>query len=427
MQRISFAWLSPTLTKIGRRFGIDAHYFAKSSALVVVAQIMNIMKGFISGYLISRLFPAEMYGEYRFVVSMIGAIGVLGLSGIPKAISRSVAHNKGSSPLWSTMTTYAAICIVGALAIMGTIFFLPHWNRMNLWPMFLLAGVLFIPTNIGTAFFGGIVIGKGDFSTALKTNVTASTLVILSVLVMLLLHPSPLLLLAFTAGIPPVVYLWTVRKLMREYPSKATSKEILVYALKITAADIPMALSLYLDGLLISGFFGLKQLAIFTVATMIPEETKTILKDFLPISFSRQAAGQETPARRKHLIKVVVVLTLFFAVGIALYIAISPWVIPLMFPLYDPKEILPLTAVSAIILIVFPSSLFIQQLEARGRARDILIGQWLSSGILVAALLVLVPTLGLMGAIIARGIFRLTYAGYSAYAVITAPYPPKAT
>lgn len=426
MQRPSFEWLSPALTRIGRKLGIDAHYFAKSSAFVVLGQVMNVLKGVVSGYLISRLFPAEMYGEYRFVLSVVGTLGILTLSGLPRAISRAVAQQRDDTPLWWTLGTYALLCLVGATAIAGVILFLPHWNRMNLWAMFLLAAVFFVPTNVGTAFFGGIVIGRGQFDTSLRANATGGMLVIVSVLLMLWLRPSPLLLLAFTAGIPPLVYLWELRKLMRSYPSQSASKDMLKYALKITIADIPMTLSWYLDGLLISAFFGLKQLALFSVAQMIPEEAKGFLKDFLPISFSRQAAGNDSPQRRRHLVLAVMWMTVVFAVGIACFVAVSPWLMPLLFPLYNPAELVPLSSAAAIMLITFPASLFSQQLEARGKARQILIGQWLSAAVFAVSLLTLIPTMGLIGAILARGIFRLTYAGYSAYAVITAPYPTKA-
>lgn len=426
MQRPSFVWLSPTLTKIGRRFGIDAHYFAKSSAFVILGQVMNILKGIVSGYLISRLFPAEMYGEYRFVLSVVGTLGVLTLSGMPRAIAREVAQRKENAELWWTFRTYALICLLGTVAIAGVILLLPHWGRMNLWAMFLLSAVFFIPTNVGTAFFGGIVIGRGQFDTSLRANATGGMLVIVSVLLMLWLRPSPLLLLAFTAGIPPIIYLWELRKLMSKYPSQKPSKDMFTYALKITVADIPMTLSWYLDGLLISAFFGLKELAVFSVALMIPEEAKGFLKDFLPISFSRQAAGPDTPARQRQLLYAVGWMTLVFAIGIGIYIGISPWIIPFLFPLYDPVQLVPLTNVAALILITFPASLFPQQLEARGRAKEVLIGQWMASVVFAIALLILIPTMGLMGAIIARGIFRVAYVGYAAYVLLRGIGTPKA-
>ncbi len=426
MKLASFVWLSPTLTDIGRRLRIDAHYFARSSGFVVLGQLMNVAKGVVSGYLISRLFPAELYGEYRFVLSIVGAIGVLTLSGMQPAISRSVARDTQNAPLRWTIRTYSMFLLLGTAVILGAIALLPYWNRENLWTLFLLSAVLFVPINAGTAFFGGIVIGRGQFGISLRANVISGLLVIVSVLLMLWLRPSALLLLALTAGIPPVVYLWELRKQIREYPSASSSKEILVYAAKITLGDVPMTLSWYLDGLLISMFFGLKELALFSVALMIPEEAKGFLKDFVPISFSRQAAGRDTPERRRQLVLAVVWMTVVFAVGIAAFMLISPWIMPLLFPLYDPVRMVSLSNAAAVTLITFPCGLFSQQLEARGKAREVLIGQWASAAVFVTCLLTLIPTMGLMGAIVARGIFRLTYSIYSAYAVIRAPYPKAA-
>ncbi len=416
------AWLDALLTWVTRRFKIDAHYFAKNSIYVALSHGLTIAKGLTTGYLISRLFPAQMYGEYRFVLSITGTIGVLGLSGLPRAISRAVARGDKDIPLHYTIRWYTIFCLVGAAAILGVIPFLGHWQHEDLWPMFLLAAMLFVPINVGTTLFGGIVIGKGKFGMSFKAGLISSILIIIGTLAMLLIHPSAIVLLALVTGIPAMVYLVSLRKAVREFPSDSHRFGILSYGIRLSIADIPMSLSWYLDGLLISGLFGLKELALFSVATMIPEEVKGLIKEFLPLSFSKQAAGTDSFERRMHLTKVVSWLTIIMAIGIGIYLLISPKVMPFLFPLYDPSSIVPVTNAAAIVLITMPATLFAQQLEAQGRAKDVLISQWMSSAVFAIALVILVPLAGLIGALAARGIFRMTYAGYSFYAMWKAPY-----
>jgi O-antigen/teichoic acid export membrane protein len=419
-------WLEKLLTWITRRFKVDARYFAKNSAYVALSHGLNIAKGLTTGYLISRLFPAEMYGEYRFVLSVAGTLGVLGLSGMPRAISRAVARGDKDIPLRYTIRWYAVFCLIGAAALVGVIPFLGRWQHENLWPMFLLAALLFVPTNVSTTLFGGIVIGKGKFGMSFRAGLTSSILIIIGTLIMLLVRPSPVILLGLVTGIPTIVYLITLRKAMKEYPSDSRRFGILSYGIRLSIADVPMALSWYLDSLLISGLFGLKELALFSVATMIPEEVKGLMKEFLPLSFSKQAAGSDSYERRMHLTKVVAWLTLIVALGIGIYLLISPIVMPLLFPLYESAAIIPVTDTAAIILLTMPAQLFAQQLEAQGKAKEVLISQWLSSGVFALSLFILVPTAGLIGALVARGLFRVTYAGYSFYAMWKAPYKTQA-
>lgn len=107
--------------------------------------------------------------------------------------------------------------------------------------------------------------------------------------------------------------------------------------------------------------------------------------------------------------KVVIIFTLIFAIGIGIYALLDPWFIPLLFPKYSAVEVIPLTTMSAAILITLPASLFSQHLEARGHAKASMISQWTASILFIGALFILIPSFGLMGAIISRGIYRLIY------------------
>jgi O-antigen/teichoic acid export membrane protein len=418
---ISFLWLAPTLTKIGKRFGIDAHYFAKGSMLVLIGHAVSILRGIITGYLVARLFEKEIYGQYQFMLSIVGMLSLFGLAGLGNPVARAWARGESFSLRRITMVQLK-VCLIGSAILLCCIPFLEHYHRQELWPFFLAAAVLFPLPPIAMVHFGGYTIGKARFDISLKATLVWSVIMTVATLGVILFSRSALLLLIIGMSVPSLVYVYYSRNI-RALPMKGedTTDAILSYGWKLTWATLPMDLVWYVDKLLISHFFGLAQLATFSVALLIPEQLKQLLKQFFPLSFAKQAAGNDTQERRRKLIKIVLTGTGIFAVGIATYILLTPFFIPWLFPQYDARELVILTSLAAASLVTIPGTLLTQYLEARGMVREIKFSNLSAAGVFLASLFILIPSYGVMGAVIARGVLRFTGMGFSLWFVMNAP------
>jgi len=414
--------ISDFLTRIGRRFGIDAHYLAKNGFIVTSGHAVSILRGLVTGYLVARMFPRELYGQYQLILSIMGAVSAFGLSDLSKAVSRAAA--KGNVAVAPTVAKYHVLfCLLGSGMLLAGIAVLPYFGREELWPLLLAGAVLFPLSQVSTVFFGGLAIGQGKFKLGFWANMVWSVLMIAFTGAMLYLHPSALLMLVGVKGIPAVVYFFFAFYMMRgiKPAPKEEAKPILKYGFSLTLMNLPLSLSWYLDSLLISALFGVNQLAVFSIALLIPEQLKVWIGELLPITFSRQARGADTMERRKKLMKQVGFLICVFAVGIALYIALAPYIFHFLFPTY-PDAIL-LSQVAAAILITVPGGLLTQYLEAQAMVRALTMTRWIAAAVFVISLLTLVPTLGLMGALIARGLLRLSYILCTVYYLVR--HPPE--
>ncbi len=160
----------------------------------------------------------------------------------------------------------------------------------------------------------------------------------------------------------------------------------------------------------------------FSVALLIPEQVKTWGKELLPVGLVRQARGGDTVDRRRRLLWIVLMLTLLTGLGVAIYVAAAPVIFHLLFPNY-PDAVLP-TRIAALTLLALPSSLFLQYLEAQGLLHELSISHWISAAVFVLSLLLLVPTLGIVGAVLARGCLRLSYVGCSTWFLMQPPQSP---
>ena len=424
MKYISFRFLSPYITWVGEKFGIDAHYFAKSSFLVMIGHTVSIVRGLITGYLVARLFQKEVYGAYQFILSVMGIISLFGLPGLAHSVTRAWARGDAFS-LKQVLKKQFVVCLMGSLILLGCIPFLAYYNRQELWPLFVVGAILFPLSPMAMVIFGGYTVGKARFDTSLRANIQWSIISILVTLVIIFFHQSAMLLLIAGMSIPSLVYLYNSKNIKPpKEDGEENTKAIIRYGWQLTFSTLPVNIVWYIDKLMISQLFGLNQLALFSVALLIPEQVKILAKQLFPVTFSRQAQGEDSKERRRKLMKAVLLGTAVFAVGITLYIAVCPWLMPLLFPTYAANELVLLTSVASLSLIVIPGTLFSQYLEARGMIKEIQYASWGAAAVFGVMLFLLIPMYGLLGAIIARAVFRFVYMGVTWWMMMRSPIIP---
>lgn len=421
MRRPSFLFLAPFLTRLGLRGGFNAHFLARQSFTVTTSYVIGALKGIITGYLVTRLFPPELYGAYKFALSIVGTIGFMTIPGIVSTLGTLIAKKQKDAPVRSAIILYAIWCCVGSLFIAGSIVFLPYWHKESLWLLLVIASLLFVPSTIGVHIFSALVRGTGRFDHALKASLMSNSFQVVGVLLVLWLRPSSILLLLCTSGIPSIVYASYVWWWSRQFTSHSSFRPAVWQSISLSIVSVPTTLSWYIDGLLVTAYFGLNQLAVLSVALLIPEQLKLWSKELFPILYASQAKGVDSWERRRKISRLAGLGTIFFVVGIALFCMITPFIIPILFPYYDAREITFLTNIAACTLINTPSTLCTQYMEARGMIRELQWCTWLSSFFYVITLCILVPMYGPVGAILSRGMLRISLALMSHVALYIIP------
>lgn len=400
-----------------RLLGFDVRFFAKNATIVTISYGVTVLRGLITGYLVARIFPRELYGQYQFILTAVGTVGAISLPGIINALSRAVARGE-KGVIIPVARIQFCIALVAAMILLGAIPFLPEERKM-LWPLFVLAAVIFPVSQTASTLFTAVTVGNARFDVSLKANIAWSSVMAIATLGIIFLHPSAALLYTAATTLPALSYLWFSRPLVERTTPEPTVRHIIQYGIQLTLVSLPVSLSWYIDKLMISALFGLNQLAVFTVAILIPEQAKSLTKELFPISFSIQSKGEDTFHRRKRLIHAVFRATLLFSIGIVAYIIAAPWIYSLLFPNY-PEAIF-LSQLAAAMLIMQPTALTTQYLEAQAMLSALRKTQWISASVFAASLVILIPLWGLAGAILCRGILRLTYAACSIYFLMTTP------
>lgn len=391
---------------IDRVLGTNVRAFVRDAFIVTISHGVGILRGIATGYLVARLFPREAYGSYQFILSVVGSMVVFSLPGIDQSLSRAVARGNPKVVL-PVARRHFLICLPVTVILLGAIPFLPYFGREDLWPLFVLAAILFPLTQPASTMFHGLTTGLRRFDVSLRANITWSIAMVVATGLILYFDPSPFLFYGAITLLPAIAYAYYSTTLIHRPENKSEASAIIAYGTQITLAQLPILLSWYVDKLLISAYLGLNQLALFSVAILIPEQVKTWTKELLPISFAVQARGDDSWERRSRLIKLVLRSTVISVAGIAAYIVIAPFAMPLLFPTYPDAVFL--SQIAAVTLVTQPGALLTQYLEAQAMLRAQQWTQWISASVFVLSLVIMIPQFGLLGAVIARGMLRLSY------------------
>lgn len=392
-----------------RLIGADISAFSKDAFLVTTSYAVSTLRGIITSYLVARMFPRELYGTYQFMLTVLGIAGLVTLPGLSTAMTRALARGEEQETR-AAMRWQLGISLIGSTGLLLCIPFLQMMGKAELWPLFILGSALLPLSQYAGALFATVTRGKGRFDISLKANIAWSVALIALILYIVFIQRSVALLLIGVIGFPAIAYLIFGWKLMPRYTHHASPREILRFAWTLSVSNLPGGLSWYLDKIMISAMFGLNQLAVFSIAVLIPEQMKSWAKELLPVSFAVQAKGDDTIKRRRSLVMVVLRATLAFSVFIAAYVVLAPYIFYWGFPTYYNSEAIFLTQMSGLTIILLPTTLLNQYIEAQALVRELRIIQWLSAAVFCISLITLIPMMGLLGAVLARGIVRLTTA-----------------
>jgi O-antigen/teichoic acid export membrane protein len=415
MRTSNFFW-----HKILRYFSADIRKVTSDSFIVLVSHSFNLLYGFTLSYLSTRIFLPEVYGSYQFVLSILGMLGFLKLNGMTNALARDVnVHDK--SPIIFTMRRYALFTSSISLLLILAIPLLLLWDRIELWPMFVVAAI-FTPLDATvTTFFSAIITGKSQFKIALYYSLLLKTLQIIGLILIFTFFPSPTLLILLTFLLSIILYGNFLRKNVAQYDDGSAHNRIFSYGVQLSIATIPTIIVWYIDSMMIAALFGMSQLAMFSVALIVPEQFKQIFKELLSVTFSHQSRGKDTIQRRRNLLWYCTIGTIPFIFAIIAYYYAAPYIFEWIFPRYAGAEVLFMSRVAFATLIVMPWNLVPQYLEAQGYVDQVKYINIISSVLFAFCLITLIPLYGLIGAIFSRAILRCIYVFASLWYLCTIP------
>lgn len=362
--------------------------------------------GFATVYILIRTLSKDQFGDYQFILSVVGVLTVFSLPGLSNSVMQSTArgmsgtfHHALKPSLLSSLIASLILCAVGTWYLVA--------KDSNLFLAFYLAAFLF-PFTHGLKNWKSLIAGKEKFLSVLYLDGFSALITAILVISTSLAFPGsivPPLIIVFL--IPAIQNTILTGYLLRKIkPCAPTEKGSIKYGIKTTLYSGFNIVANHIDKLLIYSFFSPSTLALYFTADRMSELTKSIAQNLAAVLAPRFA---KTENFTKRLDKTLNIISAGLGALIIIFaFSLLPWIMNILFG-DDYTQAIPYAqALLCTVAIGNHATLrnrFVNSKLDEKSNRDVILSVSL---IRIIASIIFVPLLGILGAVIATFIYRIS-------------------
>lgn len=407
------------LTSVEGFLRTDTRYLLRGTFWLTVGKGTGIAIAFGLSVLYARYLPKELYGEYRYVLSLLGTFAVFSLSDIGVAITRSIA--RGEDGAWERGTRVMLFSSFGMTiaALAASLYFYMQSNT-SLAIGFLSVAFL-APFAEGLGGWRAYLDGKKDFYTKTLYNIASQVFagMFMAGAVWYLVHTAskPLIAVGVLAGayvagraLPNIFFGIRISRHIRAHDTETIRDfEAVRYGVHLSIVKIPATIATYIDSILLYAYLGPVYLAIYSFALAPVDQLKALLTNIADVGFPKFSQKTSSPEARATLRATLphklLRATVFTAVSVLVYIVLAPLFFHIVFPRYTESIIY--SQIIALSIIFFPFGIISTAIKAEGDLKTIYISNIASPLAQILLFIVLIPPFGLWGAAIGKVLGRL--------------------
>lgn len=381
----------------------DNLYLFRGGFFLTLSSVATGILSFLMAIALGWLLPKEVYGNYKYLFSVLGIIALFTLGGMDTAVTQAVARGQDGSFrigfrkkfLFSFLGTLTAIAIAtfyftqgkdliayGSL-IVGA--FLPLWGPFGLYP----------------AYF----VGKGQFRNITKTNVGVQTLVALSIIITAYFSKNFLILTAVNLAVQTLGAGFVAWRILRSIPKDAPSDpKTQSYGLHLSVIDVLNTVATYLDNILVFTLLGPASLAVYNFAMAPAEQIKGLFKNAQSLAmpkFSNKTMEEVQKSLNRKII-LFLILSIFI---ILIYIIFAKILFSVFLPQY--LESVKYSQIYALSLLMAPIYIILAALKATSQTKKLYEFSIVNAVFEIVLISVLIPLWGLWGAVLSQVISRI--------------------
>ena len=387
---------------------LDVMYYVRGGSILFSTQFLLIVSSFLLSVGFAHLTSKELFGQFQFVLAVIGTISVLALPGANTAVLLGVSQKKEGT-LTQAVRLKLKWCLLGILGLLITAgyFYVKQPQYENLWPIFLVA-IIFFPImyslDVTHSFFAGR--RKFQWSCAFQLVTEAGSAI--AALVSLFFTKNLLIIFLVYFVMQAIgdisAFLFARSKLQ----NNRTDPELTSYSLHLTAINFIPYIKSFFDKLIITYFLGFAATAVFTIAAAMAEQLYAVSKSVSMLVFPKLTA-EKKEVIYSGVLKHVWKLLLFFIAVAGVAAVLAPIIIPFFFSEQYRDSVL---VAQLLLLVTIPRAVgfvLTRVQEAQRQKKKLYSINALYAGVEMIALLALVPFYGMYGLVVAKGISNFAY------------------
>ncbi|MFA5126620.1 MAG: oligosaccharide flippase family protein [Patescibacteria group bacterium] len=380
----------------------DMVYLARGGFWLSFGQVISSGSTFILAIAFANLLPKEIYGQYKYILSIVAILGIATLGGMDLSIMKAVAngHDGTVRPALKTKVRWALLSGLGSLAV-AAYYYLQGNHNLSLGFLII---ACFLPFMDPFFIYNAVLQGKKNFRTSSIYNMVGKIISIAIIILVIWLSDNLyLLLLAYFASWTFLRLFYLRQTLKKSIQNSSVDPDAINYGKHLSVINIIGVVATYIDQLLIFHFLGATRLAVYAMAIAAPEQIKGAIKNLGTLAFPKFATNDQNSTKKNIRGKTIKLALAILAITI-LYIILAPWLFSIFLPRY--MESVLYSQIFAISLLTGLTIIPATFLESIGAKKYLYIYSTWSSIIQIIMLIILVPMFGLMGAVIARVLSR---------------------
>ncbi|MFQ5977126.1 MAG: lipopolysaccharide biosynthesis protein [Candidatus Heimdallarchaeota archaeon] len=393
------------IEKLSKRLGLDFEYFLKNSTYLVLSQILEAIASFTLVLIMINMVSKEFFGKFKFILSVIGLIGIFALPGMASAIVIGVG--KQSEGIFrDAILTSIKWSSLGSIALLGVALYFSLFETESLSMIFFFMAIIF-PLYAPSVLYSAYLNGKKAFGKlgALQATIAiVKTIVTISVLILSgdfnLVLSSYFLTDAIMRGAITFIFFGETRK-------GPADNQALKFGKKMTILELPSLIIFYIDHIIVTFWLGFEELAVYAITIYIPELIKGFFKIIAPLTLPKFVTIENYRLKRIFWSKMAQLFLLTVVVSL-LYVLVSPMLFRILFSEYQ-KHVL-LSQIFMLSFLTFPVILITTLFQSRALTKELYRFRAINFVVQLSLLIVLIPALGLFGAILARFLTRFILA-----------------
>lgn len=391
------------LAHIHHHTRLDARYFLTGGFWLFTAQISTLFFSLITTVIFAHKLSESAFGTYRYIIDIGILIASFSLTGAGQAILQASARNIVGIYIYLTKQTLYYSFGIFLIGITGSIYYFIR-DDMTL-TIGLACIAIFQPFSSLFTHTLSFIQGKKEFKTSAHFQIIKAIFVsCISVITIFLTHNIAILLTTYFVsqalyGIVGYFY-YQSKDVNQSRLHRDTEKKYLSFAQHTSTRNGIMTATSKIDSLIIFQQLGASSLAIFSIATILPNQVRGTSKNLLTLLIPKYTA-RETSVQHLRSIRYRSVQFFLILCGLSVtFILCAPFIFPLLFPKYEHAIFY-----TQLMALSFPASALLiplSELQVRHAEKSLYhIHLHTSIAQLILALLFTL-TLGILGAIIAR-------------------------
>lgn len=379
----------------------DMVYFISGGFWLVLGQVGALVFSLLSAVAFGHLATADLYGNYKYVLSLAGLLSIFSLSGLSVAISQAVARGReGALAQGFSLSLRASLgtLLVGLLA---SLYYYSTGNTFVALALILVS--LSTPIINSLILYDGYLVGRQDFRREALYSIANTAFISVSVSSVLLISNRAIVIIGTYLFASLVITAFLYYRTRTRVRNNTQESSLLSYSANLSLMSVISAVADRIDSIVIFSMIGPTQLGIYAYAIAIPEQLKAVIKSIIPLSMPKYTQYSLTIIK-KNIWGKILFLCVAIMLGGVVYIVAAPWIFTYLFPRYTEAIIYSqVYMLSILFACVTP---LVSVFQAHKRTKEL----YILSNIGAITLIMIIPAgiyfYGLWGAIFSQFIYR---------------------